>query len=769
MRASSPVPPERGPSEPSAPVGEHFQPEAVSVKLHFDTQVGHPDWRQTFKQVGGRLDSAASPLATLFHVSGNASSVRVAHDAYLPSDSGIHHVSVPVESAAVTFDDAIEVEQTTEDSLAAKVARKTRRQSVVVTIPATAHLGVSFLSRSFTLDGTIGATVLGQGPLAMSDLLMQEGNGQVSLTYSTQWHSPTAYVSVFGARLVATDASGADVPADTVRFVVDTQLANAIQRIPLHLKTFIGQSVERRTKDLIYQLQANLTKSVANVPNGLGSTPYMLLGSILDGKTAFTMATLASALEFSLMVELDMTESSASTLEHTYIKAQSPDLEEVAAVSTAMVSAISTLVATQMSYRVDGAPIVGATGAQFQANENWAPGPPLLVGIEADDCDRSAMMALAIAHQLKTSTLSQRATYPVIAAYAALLAHYDPSLVVLGARSAEASGKTGGQGVAGHAIVVVDPKVEVVRAVLRGAAHAKNTLGEEVATSYAEQLWTELMADDMVAGMHADLKASAQRPYREQSLDGHPLFSLAIEGTTPAYARLYEVNRSHRDAGRAAAARAKTSMRALGAGLGRGLKDLSSLGASADVHGFYRHFVERTSPHSHPVWKSSVLRQIGGGALQQFVYVPVGRGDASTAGASPMEVRLGQYALVPLAFASHAAAADFDFAAKPALENVMPTMDGPLALSEDHTVIYAANRAALEGLAKTSPPRPASGSTLLYVFASNALVSNKMFIANTLAKVTKHAHDVVIRDVDDYYTDHAGNSVGYLAAIAVHI
>lgn len=760
MQPSGLVPPEQA-DRPLAPVGEPAERGGASVTLHFGTQVGHPDWRQTFQQLGGRLDSAASPLATVFHVSGNKASVRVEHDAYLPSDVGIHDVVVPVENATVTFEDAAE------DQI--DPAKTTARQQVVVTLPATVHLGVSFLSRSFTLDGTIGATVLGQGPMAVSDLMKQAGNGQLGLQYSTQWHSPVAHVSVFGARLVATDASGADMPADTVRFVVDTQLANAIQRIPDHFKTFLGASVERRTKDLVYSLQTNLTKSIANVPNGLGSSPYMLLGSILDGKTAFSTPTLADALEFALMVELDMSDTSATTLEHTYIKAQSPDLVDIASVSTAMISAISTMVATQMSYRVDGAPVVGATGAQFQANENWAPGPPLLVGIEADDCDRSAMMALSIAHQLKTSTPSQRAEYPVLAAYAALLSHYDASLVVLGARSAEASGNTRGNGIAGHAIVVVDPKVALVRAVLRGATHAKNPLGKEVATSYAKQLWTDLVSDDMIQGMHVDLKASVQRPYSEQVVDDHPLFSLAIEGTTPAYARLYETNRSHRDAGRAAATRAKSSMRALGAGLGRGLKDLSSLGASADVHGFYRHFVERTSPHSHPIWKSGALRQLGGGALQQFVYVPIGRGDASTAGASPMEVRLGEYALVPLAFASHAAASDFDVAAKPALENVAPPMGEPLALSEDHAAIYAANRVALETLAKTSPPHPASGSTLLYVLASNALVSNQMFIANTLAKVTRHAHDVLIRDVRDYYVDSSGQSVGYLAAIAVHV
>lgn len=738
---------------PAAFVGLADAPPAAAVvekprvNMVFQMQLGHANWKQTYKQVGGRLDAAASPLAAVFHLSGNRHSVHVEHDSYSDEDAGIRAVSVPVERAQM------------------------EPGSGQVRISPTMHMGIAFLSRSFTLDGTIGATVLGQGTVALTDLLRQGGNAQVQLQYSSSWHSPTAVVSIFGVRFEVHDVASKE---NTFALSVDSPsplLVQSIARVPEHLKYIVSESVRRRTKELIYPLQPNLTKSVAYVTNGLGGLPYMLLGSILDGKTAFSTPMLAAALEFALKVEMDMSDSASITLDHAYAQAQSANLQEVADVSTAMISAISTMVATQMSYRVDGAPVVGAKGAMFEANENWAPGPPLLPGIVSDDCDRSAMMGLAITRQLTTLSAEDRATYPVLQAYSALLAHYDASLVVLAAKSAEASGDSGdGNGVAGHAVVVVDPKASLVRAMLRGVTHAKNPLGKDVATRYVKQLWTELVADPMVEGMNPDLKARMQLPFDQQKgLLDIPLFSLAIEGTTPAFARLYEVNRSQRDAGRIAASRAKTAMRALGAGMGRGLKDLSSLGPSDDAHGFYRHLVERTSAHSHPLWASSALREIAGGALQQLVYVPTARGDSGTAGATPKEVRLDRYALLPLAFATVKGATDLDVAAVPALENVMPSLGKPLALSREHALIYKTNREALEQLAAVSVPRPASASTLLYVFASNALVSNEAFISNALSKIGAHAHDVVVHDLADYYVDSDGTSVGYLAAIAVHV
>eukprot|EP00966_Prymnesium_polylepis_P112345 2598701-Prymnesium_polylepis.1 len=129
-------------------------------------------------------------------------------------------------------------------------------------------------------------------------------------------------------------------------------------------------------------------------------------------------------------------------------------------------------------------------------------------------------------------------------------------------------------------MVVVDPKAALARGSCAARSRPRQEYAQREGTAerYARQLWSELTADSMVVGMNAELKASSQLPFDQQMMENHPLFSLAIEGTTPSYARLYEPNKLRRDAGRVAASCTRTAMRALGPSTGRAIKDLSSLG-----------------------------------------------------------------------------------------------------------------------------------------------------------------------------------------------
>jgi hypothetical protein len=714
------------------------RPRAV---LRFAFQLAAPDSKAAFARRGGRLDAATAPLFSSFHVSGNAVALRALADQ--AGDTEKPHDLVIALDAAEVEDDG------------------------TVVLPSTTRLCASFMSRAFTLNGTIGASVLGEQNVLLTKVLSSGGNALVPLLYDSTWGDARAHVAIFGARVGVVDPGHSDVaarPARRIEFRSSAALMAAVGRLESNLRLTVAAANKLRMNHLRYAKQAALTKCVSAAVGGFAGSGYVPLASMLDHGVSISLEGLEAALDFALRLELG---DDDAALAEARAEVLSDDLERVGALAVEFGSCLSTIVASLMSYRVDGAPVITPQGASFTVSEKWTRSAPA-AGLEADDCDRSATMLLNTALAAQRASPEARARLPNVGALGALLDHYTPTLTVLGARAAEASGDHAhSRKIAGHAVSLLIPNQQLVDAVTRGAARPGSAVGAAGAAAYAERLWCCLYPPETVARLPEAIAAQLSRPFAEQPASALP--PLALEGTTPSSALVYDHNAQVRAELHRHARRQKEAGAVVGQSAGRALKTLAALGESEDTHGFYDAFVEATLATTHPMWSDVELRRLGGGATQQLVFASPQRDGMASAGASPRELATGNFALVPLAPAPQQRALDFDALAEVAARDVFPPATTSPRLSKETSAQLAATRAALEALSVSDVASRGTSTPVTYVLSTNALLFNPEYVAKTIDKYARHPRSVLLRDVPGLVSDSEGKDVGFMAAVIVSL
>ena len=712
------------------------------VVLLFDFQFASPDTEPIFKQSGGRLDSASTPLFNAFHVSGNSEAVRTLSD--VKTDlTRPHSVAMVVEDAFVAEDGN-------------------------VVIPAPTRLGALFMTKSFTLNGSIGSTVLGETNVLLMNLLNNGGNGLYPLLYDSAWASARAHLSIFNARVGVTKSgdSAASRLVSNVSFRSDARFMQAVDRVERHIRGIMSEAVAIRQTDLIYPKQKALMKPVSAAVGGLAGSGYVPLGSMLNHGVSMTDEAINAAVDFALRLEVG---DDDNAVDHLLENVLSNDMDKIAEEAIDMLSTMSTVVSMHMSYRVDGAVSIAPTGAQFVPAEKWSRAAQQWPGVEGDDCDRTATMLYNMAVRVQSLSAETRTKYKALGALAAVLDHYDASLVVLGARSSEASAEHGRkETVAGHAITLLQPKDDVVRAVLEGAARKGNPIADAAGgvSAYTERLWRTFYPPELLATFQPDLAAQLGKPFSEQVPSSLPV--AALEGTTPSSALLYEKDANTRKEMYDEAHSVKDGAHILGENAFRMLRVLAASGKNPDSHGFYHDLVESTRSDQHPLWIDTELRAMAGSA-HQWTLVSNARDGMSTAGATPKEMATRSYQMIPVAMSNASRAEDLDVLSAAAARDVFPPSLRPLRLGAEASAIYKSNIDAIKKFADTKIAARGSTSPITFVAAANALIFNNKFVQRSLEKFGVHEHRVMKRDIPGLIHDHEGNDAGIMIAVTVSV
>lgn len=440
----------------------------LRADLLLDVHFTSVDSRQAFSAAGGRLDAASAPLFAVIHVSGNKQGVRVLLDRAEDMQTPLS-VRVPLDAAEVVH---------------------MPDGSAQAWLPGDSRIAVQFVSKSFTLSGSIGAAALGEENRLLLQLFEEHGgNAVVPLKYSSAWQAARAHVGLFSARVetFTADEAGRRTlvrSSGTPYFRPEVDFMDAVPRLQQHLQDVADEGLAMR-RTLVFEPQPNLSKTLASAVGGLAGSQYAPLGAMLDHGVSLSLEGIDRALDFGMRLELatapeGVDAAMEKALQRLHALAGSdaegaPSFEDETdaayGVAVAVSGAMSSVAASLMSYRVDGAPVVMPAKNEFRPAEKWSAQAQQFVGVECDDCDRSATLLHNLVLEIQRSGERDRARLPVLGAVASMLDHYTATLVVLGASSPEASGGAEHEGgVAGHAIALLQPKQDFVRAVLSGAA-----------------------------------------------------------------------------------------------------------------------------------------------------------------------------------------------------------------------------------------------------------------------------------------------------------
>eukprot|EP00966_Prymnesium_polylepis_P215355 4987589-Prymnesium_polylepis.1 len=124
--------------------------------------------------------------------------------------------------------------------------------------------------------------------------------------------------------------------------------------------------------------------------------------------------------------------------------------------------------------------------------------------------------------------------------------------------------------------------------------------------------------------------------------------ALAIEGTTPASSTLYDNDSSSRETQTSYVAKQEKAIAKVTPNVMRSVKVLHVGGSSSgSTHRFYRDIVEITFPRSHPFWSDRALREQNA-VSSQYVMSRGDEGHTTSAGATPKDIQLEEYLMVPL-------------------------------------------------------------------------------------------------------------------------
>lgn len=649
--------------------------------LVFDVTRCEPDRVSMFMENGGALDSISMPWETEFWVTGSETSVYHKLDA-----RKLTRVSIPIPESATQISNGM----------------TTTPNPYSVVMRPDVRLGIGAYSMVSTLNGTIALSSSSEGSEYISSVLAchtgVETNTEGERTKGTHSHTGLVYkefkafaasIVFSNARVLYTDPDNQEKKHECViQFPHVTECRRQGQGTSFDvLQKYYFQAKDMRENQLVYSPCPGLTKSIFKETVGIDGKGYSPLHDAVDRESAFSDEVLDEL--FNVTINSYLPEKGA--FDAFSKKTKRPGIE-AATQAEFVAGAVSMMVNYLCAYNKDGRCTVTSQGLKFENVESWlrqvARGP-----IDCNDCDGSALMAIGLINQavkctnekLKHLTSVKNAIYPF----------YQVALVVVAARSAEATCSGGGNSAPqGHAIAVLLPTHNVVEARLKGLkaspdkeihtlstgtvtcdtrsnAHYDDTqmeaeLEKLKETAFPQSLRSSMCDTDVqeLDTWCKSLLSGTSVPEGQDRLGG--IKHLSIEGTSPASPRLYCPDASARAECTIECEQVMKALCKMGPTAFRPWRMMHVGGADAgSTHSFYVDFCEATFCQSSPMFS---------GQVSQFVFVRLqdAYNKTDSAGASPRDVFMGNYKLVPLCYLTPQEMKSLNDASKKAKSDVMP-------------------------------------------------------------------------------------------------
>ena len=530
----------------------------------------------------------------------------------------------------------------------------------------------------------------------------------VRLTYPNWEHAATAVLSLGHPTVLRVDADGTETPVSVAFFAPAKQAARLARVEPVLQSAY--DAAWARVEQVPFAACPMLTKTVTRVPAGLGlnGTGFSLAAAVNDTPPSMRDDTREALLARALRTEAGSDAAFAQLLAD--LRAPSPAAAATHAHTVA--AALSLVAAYALPYRVDGVTTIVPAGLEMHETERWPTEPTRAFGVDADDCDGSAQLIVSIIR----ACADERATNarPCSRAVAhSLGAFYVYGVSVLGANAGHAdAADEKATGVAGHAVAIALPKGHVLMAMAVGArARVRDAeTGDETTVVDAADVeavdaarFAALFPPELVARIPAEERtAYASSDALRRAAEAEGLVNgpqpVAMEGTTWACGRLYTHASPERKTRQAAFKRDAAALEAFGPSIARPRKTLDVGATDRDAHAFYSNFVELSLSTRSPLFTNPTLRRLGVATCHLRLCQTPQRGVIRKAGASPRELALARYTILPLWATNTEDGATLDEALAEALAHTIPARKRPVPLAEAATTDLGASLEALRGL-----------------------------------------------------------------------
>ena len=731
----------------ATPVAEPPPGDAAPTKrlfLEFTATQSEPAFESVFLQSGGALAAAAARGTTDFAVSGSTTSV------VSELDGGFGQV-VRIELPPETYS----LSNTEECTIVASNHTK---------------LLVTNIRSGAAINGSVVSGVAGLGAPFLSRLLRQP-TAVVPLKYSNS-HAHSSVLAISEIKIL--DDSGR---RHAIHFESDDK-ADAVQEAAENLMAGWSEAAWKlRRETLVFEESPSLTKTLVACPSGINNSGYDLMHNVLESPHPIvSLATLESLMKHVIGINLDFDdERIAGFLDATKTRGL------VAAQQASVVaSSLSMVVAHLMNYKSDGVVIMSPSAGTNVASESWLREAARSAEC-ADDCDKGAMTAMALVDQCINASEDALEALPYVrAVHNSVVPYYTPMLCVVAASSGEASGGGGeGGGVAGHALTVWMPSLDVLSGLETGSKRTINgvaVISSEQSSKVAEARLKALFDPEVVSTLptaerdvllNGKTAAGVLQAFKTSETP-HVLKTLMVEGTTPALSTMHsEGEQAVADAEHAR--RDEIALKKVGPTIGRAVRQLHTSGFVLDL-------VEANLPPSSPLWSAPGPRELDA-AVSQLVFAKTSNitSELSKAGASPKQAVQGNYNLVPLVTVDKQSAEVLDFASFKADADVMP----PRVLSENKLSKFKsknlqASLASLEALHKhlqSLPETAVETHGVSFVLAYATLTGNVAAVDHFCDRIKAVAADGVVDalSVSGLMVDHDGKEAGKVVVVTVGV
>jgi len=171
--------------------------------------------------------------------------------------------------------------------------------------------------------------------------------------------------------------------------------------------------------------------------------------------------------------------------------------------------------------------------------------------------------------------------------------------------------------------------------------------------------------------------------------------------------------------------------------VGRSFKVLHAGPNSKNPHQFYHDIVDFTLHAKHPLYTNATIRALGKGASQYVFVKPSATRPLSDAGASPVELAMREFVIVPLYEINTAVGNTLDFAGEVAKADVIPPRKGPYPLTRNQSRDLKRSISALEDLDNKLPKEPVPGHCVAYMLAYSTLVNNPTAVEHFCERIAQ--------------------------------
>jgi hypothetical protein len=546
--------------------------------------------------------------------------------------------------------------------------------------------------------------------------------------------------------------------AQDVKFVAYDDVDTLMKMAEPTLQAIYDSSWKLR-KAIVYKKSKNLTKSVMRVPAGFNGGGFSLAASVNDAPVSQSNETIEDLLEAGVKMQFYGEEDVAALCDELINDLSAPSYAATKKHGQTLATALSYMQANQMAYRVDGTPVVLPSGVEMQNAESWRFEASKR---RADDCDGSAANIVATIQQAVRTEQLEKDKFPYMRAVAnSIGAHYVYGVSILGANAGHAdNADQNATKVTGHAVAALIPKPSVLIALDIGAQHPyadQAAASESTRTSVSNARFDALYPRNLVNQMPPNerlnfsgidaMVALTQSEGASKTLQ--PLFP---EGTTPSSSRAY----THEQKDRSYRAQVFETDKEIGTSFAPNMLRMAKLLDSASKndsvdHAFYSEFVELLISPTSGLMTDPKLRELESATCHLLLCQPPASGPIKFAGASPKEIALGDFAMVPLWRVGKQLGAIVDVAHQEAVSNAIPRRRMPdLVLPSEKTQLERSHEAlgALSGKIATERSltelqQDEKLHSMLYMASFDSMLRNPSAIEHFSKIIANHPNKVV--------------------------